>query len=395
MHIHIVGAGVIGLTTAYYLMKKGHKVTLIDKEDGVAKGSSFANGGQLSYCFSDPLGKPKLVSKFLKIASNKDPAIKFKLPNSYSSIKWLISFAKNCSEDAHRNNQLELAELSLASRALLYDLQKHINFDFDHQKSSKISLFEREEEFVYEENSLHKKRLLGNDNVALPIEEAIKKEPGIQSLNRRYVGAIFSESDEVGDTYLFCTALKKWLEENGAQFLLNTEIDDLVIRKKKLIGLKTNKGLIDATKLVVCAGTLTGGLIKSPQLITSAKGYSLTLPRGEVDFKVSLTLTDQKILFTKLGKKIRITGFADFFYNGSNDEKRLKELLAISRDIAPDFADYDSLKSSSWSGDRPCTPSSIPYIGPSDIEGAFINSGHGFYGWTLSFASGEKISNYF
>ena len=395
MHIHIVGAGVIGLTTAYYLKKKGHEVTIIDKEDGVAKGSSFANGGQLSYCFSDPLGKPNLISKFLKIVSNQDPAIKFKFPNSFDSVKWLISFAKNCTRAAHKNNQLELAELSLASRTLLYDLQKHINFDFDHQKNSKISLFEKEEEFLYEENSLHQKRLLGNDNVALSIEDAVIREPGIKSLNREYIGAICSESDEVGDTYLFCTALQKWLEDNGAKFLFDTEIKDLVKRKKKLTGLKTNNGFIEASKLVICAGTLTGDIIESPQLITSAKGYSITLPPGSVDFKVSLTLTEQKILFTKLGNKVRITGFADFFYNGSNDEKRLKELLTISRDIAPDFADYDSLQLNSWSGDRPCTPSSIPYIGPSETEGVFINSGHGFYGWTLSFASGNKISNYF
>jgi len=395
MHIHIVGAGVIGLTTAYYLKKKGHDVTLIDKEDGVAKGSSFANGGQLSYCFSDPLGKPNLISKFYKIASNRDPAIKFGFPNSFDSVKWLISFAKNCKRDAYKNNQLELAELSLASRSLLYDLQKYINFDFDHQKSSKMSLFEGEEEFSYEENLLHKKRLLGNDNVALTIDAAVLKEPCIQSLNRKYVGAIFSESDEVGDTYLFCTSLKNWLEDNGAKFLFNTEIKELVKRKKKLKGLKTNKGFIDSKKLVVCAGTLTGTIIKSPQSITSAKGYSITLPPGAVDFKMSLTLTDQKILFTKLGNNIRITGFADFFYNGLSSKKRLEELLSIARDIAPDLADYDSLRSNTWSGDRPCTPSSIPYIGPSDIEGAFINSGHGFYGWTLSFASGVKISNYF
>ena len=290
---------------------------------------------------------------------------------------------------------MELAQLSLASKTLLYDLQKHINFDFDHQKNSKISLFEKEEEFFYEGSLLHQKRLLGNDNVAVSIEDALIREPGIQSLNREYIGAIFSESDEVGDTYLFCTALKKWLEENGTKFLFDTEIQDLVKRKEKLTGLKTNNGFIEASKLVICAGTLTGDIIEFPQLITSVKGYSITLPPGTVDFKVSLTLIDQKILFTKLGNKIRITGFADFFCNGSNDEKRLKELLAISRDIAPGFADYDSLQFNSWSGDRPCTPSSIPFIGPSNIDGVFINSGHGFYGWTLSFASGEKISTYF
>ena len=130
-------------------------------------------------------------------------------------------------------------------------------------------------------------------------------------------------------------------------------------------------------------------------MITPAKGYSITLPRGKIDFNTSLTLSDQKILFTKLGNKVRITGFADFFSTPRNDKKRLRDLLEIAQDIAPDFADYSSSQIDSWSGDRPLTPSSIPFIGPSNIDGVFINSGHGFYGWTLSFASGKKISTYF
>ena len=110
---------------------------------------------------------------------------------------------------------------------------------------------------------------------------------------------------------------------------------------------------------------------------------------------MSLTLSDQKVLFTKLGKKIRITGFADFFQNNTNDHKRIQELIELAQRVAPDLADYNPVKIDSWSGDRPLTPSSIPFIGPSNLEGVYINSGHGFYGWTLSFASGKIISNYF
>ena len=395
MHIHVVGAGVVGLTTAYYLTKKGHKVTILEKEDSVAKGSSFANGGQLSYCFSDPLGKPNLIPKFLGIALNRDPAIKFNLPKSAESFRWLINFASNCRPELHKNNQIALAKLSLASKSLFHDLQDHLNFKFDHHKSSKIALFEKEEDFQYEKNSLETKSLFGNDNVALTLKEAKLKEPGIKDLNRNYAGAIFSESDEAGDTYLFCMALKEWLEDKGTDFLFDTEIKSIVKNRNKIEGLNTNKGLVSTSKIIICAGTFTTKIIKSPQLITPAKGYSLTLPRGKIDFNTSLTLSDQKILFTKLGNKVRITGFADFFSTPKNDKKRLRDLLEIAQDIAPDFADYSSSLNDSWSGDRPLTPSSLPFIGPSNIDGVFINSGHGFYGWTLSFASGEKISTYF
>ena len=166
-------------------------------------------------------------------------------------------------------------------------------------------------------------------------------------------------------------------------------------KNSKVVGLNTNEGFIETETIIVCGGSLTEKIVRSPLPITPARGYSLTLPKGEVNFDMSLTLSDQKVLFTKLGQKIRITGFADLFCKVTNDHERIQELTNIAQQIAPNLADYNSARIDSWSGDRPLTPSSIPFMGPSNLEGVFINSGHGFYGWTLSFASGKIISNYF
>ena len=395
MHIHIIGAGVVGLTTAYYLCKKGHKVTIIEKEHDVACGASFANGGQLSYCFSDPLGKPSLLPKLLNIALNRDLGIRFNLPPNYNSLKWLKHFAANCTRKKHNQNQLQLAELSLSSMSLLQEIKDHLNLKFDHQRSSKIALFEKEKDFKNEIKYLKLKQNLGNDNRAMSIEEAISLEPAIGTLKNRYAGAIFSESDEAGDTLLFCRGLKDWLIENGTNFHFKTYVKGLKNNNSKVVGLTTDEGFIETEKIIVCGGSSTENIVESPSPITPARGYSLTLPRGKVSFDMSLTLSDQKVLFTKLGKKIRITGFADFFQNNTNDHKRIQELIELAQRVAPDLADYNPVKIDSWSGDRPLTPSSIPFIGPSNLEGVYINSGHGFYGWTLSFASGKIISNYF
>jgi D-amino-acid dehydrogenase len=395
MHIHIIGAGVIGLTTAYYLCEKGHKVTIIEQESNVALGASFANGGQLSYCFSDPLGKPSLLPKLPGIALNRDLAIRFNIPSSYESLRWLMRFAANCTEKNHGKNQLQLAKLSLSSMSLLAKMRDHLNLTFDHQKSSKLALFEKKKDFINEMKSLSLKQSLGNDNKAISIQEAESLEPAISNLTKQYAGAIYSESDEVGDTLLFCKELKDWLIKNGTDFHFETQVIELMKKNSKCYGINTNKGFFETENVIVCAGSLTEKIVQSPSPITSARGYSLTLPKGSVDLDVSLTLSDQRVLFTKLGEKIRVTGFADLFCKEVDDDKRIQELMDIAQDVAPELADYDSSKIDSWSGDRPLTPSSIPFIGPSKTEGVFINSGHGFYGWTLSFASGKIISNYF
>ncbi len=395
MHIHVVGAGVVGLTTAYYLCQKGHKVSIIEKESDVASGASFANGGQLSYCFSDPLGKPSLLPKLFNIALNKDLGIHFNFPRSFSSLNWLRHFGSSCTRKKHAQNQLELAKLSLSSMSLLREMKDHLNLKFDHHKCSKIALFEREKDFKNEMKSLKLKQSLGNDNRAISIEKAISLEPAIKNLTQKYAGAIFSESDEVGDTLLFCKGLKDWLIENGTNFYFETYVTGMQKKNSKVVGLNTNEGFIETETIIVCGGSLTEKIVRSPLPITPARGYSLTLPKGEVNFDMSLTLSDQKVLFTKLGEKIRITGFADLFCKGTNDHERIQELTNIAQQIAPNLADYNSARIDSWSGDRPLTPSSIPFMGPSNLEGVFINSGHGFYGWTLSFASGKIISNYF
>jgi D-amino-acid dehydrogenase len=395
MHIHVIGSGVIGLTTAYYLCKKGHTVTILEKESEVANGASFANGGQLSYCFSDPMGKPNLFTKFPKIALNKDLGVKINTPSSVNSWTWLISFLSNCSSKKYLNNQLQLAELSLASKPLLQDIQNNLNLDFDYEKTRKMSFFENENDFAYEKKSIDIKRNIGNDNQVLSIKEAELIEPGITDLSNKYAGVIFSESDEVGDTYAFCKSLKDWLINHGTNFLFKTNVNSLKKNKTKLIGIETDKGFIESNKLIVCAGSLTDKIIETKPRIIPVRGYSLTLPKGSVPFDVSLTLSDQRILFTKLGKKVRITGFADFFSKTQDDKKRIDELLRSAKKVAPNLADYNSSSIEAWSGDRPLTPSSIPFIGPSKTQGVYINSGHGFYGWTLSFSSGKKIANYF
>jgi len=394
--ITVLGAGVVGLTTAYYLIKKGHEVTVVDSKDKPGTGSSFANGGQLSYSFSDPLGKPSLLKKLPSIFFNRDTALQIGHPLNFSTLKWGIKFLKECTKKNHKKNSLDLLELSIKSKSLLEDLREDIKEDFVHKKSSKIVVYENKNSLKTELNFLAEKAKKGSDITFLSASEMINIEPALESLNILPKGALFSEQDETGDPFLFCNILTKWLQENGADVIFNREVQEIEYKNNAVEGYLANNEFFKVSNIVVCLGPMTEKLINSELSIIPVSGYSLTLDPGGVNFCKSITLSDRRMLFTKLGKKIRITGFADFYDDRDNKQNtRTKDLLSLSNKIAPLLADYKSSKIDSWMGCRPLTPSGVPIIGPGSKKGLYINSGHGFYGWTLACSSGNKIADYF
>ncbi len=271
-----------------------------------------------------------------------------------------------------------------------------IEDDFLYVKRSKIVLYEDEESLANEVSFLPQKLENGSDNVLLSFSEAADLEPAIKSLKSDIKGAILSEQDEVGDSFIFCQNLFKWLQNNNTQFKFNRPVQKLAIWKNKVTGYFSEENFYQTDLIVSCLGSFTDTLIKHSTPVLPVKGYSLTLNPGKKEFSRSITLADKRILFTRLGEKVRITGFADFVGLSNYKEKeRLDLLISLSQEIAPDLADYNSGQLTSWSGFRPLTPSSFPIIGPSSKEGLYINSGQGFYGWTLACASGHRLANFF
>ena len=394
--ITVLGSGVIGLCSAYYLVKKGHSVTVVDAAEGVGKGTSYGNGGQLSYGLSDPLGKPTLLKKLPSIFLNADSALKFRHPINLRTVKWGLKFLRECSASRHKKNTLDLLNLALESKKLLESMRQDIEDDFSHVKRSKIVLYENEESLANEVSFLPQKLKNGSDNVLLSFSEAAELEPAIKSLKSDIKGAIFSEQDEVGDSFIFCQNLFKWLQNNNTQFRFNRPVRKLAIWKNKVTGYFSEENFYQTDLIVSCLGSHNDKLIKHSTPVLPVKGYSLTLNPGKKEFSRSITLADKRILFTRLGEKVRITGFADFVGLSNYKEKeRLDLLISLSQEIAPDLADYNSGQLTSWSGFRPLTPSGFPIIGPSSKEGLYINSGQGFYGWTLACASGHRLANFF
>jgi len=396
MKITVLGGGVVGLCSAYYLVKKGYAVTVVDSAQGVGLGSSYGNGGQLSYGLTDPLGKPDLLKKIPSIFFNSDPALMFKHPLSLRTISWGLKFLRECSASKHEKNTLDLLALALESKKLLDELRQDIGNDFSCVKSSKIVLYEDAQSLAKEVSFLPKKLKNGSDNIHLSLSEAVDLEPAIENLNLDIKGAIFSEQDEVGDSLVFCQKLFKWLQDNNTKFIFNRRVEKLATWRNKVTGYFSEGKLYETEQIVSCLGSFTNQITGHPTPVLPVKGYSITLKPGKKQFSKSITLADKRILFTRLGNKIRITGFADFVgLSNYKEQNRLDLLLSLSKEIAPDLADYNSGQIKPWSGFRPLTPSGYPIIGPTSKTGLHINSGQGFYGWTLACASGKKLAEYF
>ena len=396
MKITVLGAGVIGLSTAYYLTKQGHEVTVVDSKDQAGKGSSYANGGQLSYSFSDPLGKPSLLKKLRSIFFNRDSALQLGHPLDLQTIKWGLKFLRECTKKSHQKNSSDLLELSLQSKSLLEELEVDVGQDFLHQKSSKIVVYENKDSFKDEVKFLSQKTDKGSDNAFLSPSEILEIEPALKSFNIEIQGALYSKQDETGDPFLFCTMLIQWLKNNGTKVVFNREVKKIESKGNVVQGYLANNEFYKVNNIVVCLGPLTEKVLNIGLSIIPVGGYSLTLNTGEINFSKSITLSDRRVLFTKLGEKVRITGFADFYGGRTNKtEGRLNDLFKLSKEVAPLLSDYNSDNMNSWVGYRPLTPSGVPIIGPASKKGLFINSGHGFYGWTLACASGKRLAAYF
>jgi D-amino-acid dehydrogenase len=241
------------------------------------------------------------------------------------------------------------------------------------------------------------KREFGCDTRVVTLAEAVELEPALGHINNSYAGAIYSESDEVGDSLEFTNGLYQWLSLNrDTVFKLNTQVQKIVTRDKRVVAVETDGGLLEADAVVVCLGAWSAQLLSPLGIRTNIypmRGYSLTLPAIETSNSVSITASDYKMVFSRLGDRIRIAGFADFVgYRTGMDQARAQQLLDIARKIAPSMADYDASSRNEWGGFRPMTPDSRPLAGPTSISGVHLNTGHGMLGWTLACASAHDVA---
>ncbi len=397
MHIVVLGAGVVGVTTAYYLAERGHAVTVVDRAGSVADGASAGNGGQLSYSFTDAMASPALLSKIPKMMSGLDPAFHVRPPLNSQLVRWGQAFLRQCSAHQNRQNTTAVLQLALRSAALMSELRSQIELDFSFRQAGKLVMLGNHAAVTEAAKLCTLKRQFGCDARVVTFAQAAEIEPALNHMTNEYAGAVYSENDQVGDSLEFTSELSQWLSSNReVEFKLNTTVQKIITRERKLVAIETDQGALQPDAVVVCLGAWSGRLLDPIGIKTNIypmRGYSLTLPTIETSNSVSISDTGYKVVFSRLGDKMRIAGFADFVgYRTRMDKSRAQQLLKTVRNIAPAIANYDVNSTEEWGGFRPMTPDSQPLIGPSAIEGIYLNTGHGMLGWTLACASAHDVS---
>mgnify|MGYP001549964170 CR=1 FL=1 len=393
MHVVVLGAGVIGVTTAYYLTERGHDVTVVERAEKVADGASGGNGGQLSYSFTDAMASPALLPKLPGIIAGLNPAFHVRPIPSPGLIRWGLAFLSQCRKSRHQANTAAILKLALRSGKLMNDLRANTNLEFSHRRAGKLVMLNGQSGLDEAREVCELKRQFGCDARVITPAEAIEIEPALLKMTSNYSGAVYSESDEVGDTLAFATRLAQWLGENhGTGFLMNTTVRRIVAENSKLVAIETDRDILRPDAVVVCLGAWAARVLDPLGIKTNIypmRGYSITLPATSDSNSVSITDLASKTVFSRLADSIRIAGFADFVdYRTAKDATRIRTLLETARATAPDIADFSFNPAGEWGGFRPMTPDSLPTIGPSKIKGVHLNIGHGMLGWTLACASG-------
>ena len=389
----VIGAGVVGVATAYALAKRGLKVTVLDARAQAADGTSHANGGQLSYLYTGPLANHRIRSELPGLALGFNPAFRIKANPDPDFILWLLSFLRNCTRDRYQRNSRASLEIALESQVEMLKLLQLHSLDFDYQVKGKLQLLYTPKAISAIEENFGLKGLGTEDQTLLSLSETEKLEPAVAHAVDKPLAALFSPSEAVGDARKFAGVLLDTLVESydvTARF--NSRVNTLDLSDTGAHATLASGETLKADFVALCTGAdrklLKSLGIKLP--IFPMKGYSITAPRGAHAPDISLTDSKRRLVFTPLGDRMRIAGMADLGWTSEAvDARRLQVLLDAATASLPDAARLEDAQSH-WAGLRPMTPDSVPRLGRPHPALAY-NLGHGMLGWTMAMGTGERI----
>lgn len=407
MRIAVLGAGVAGLTSAYFLAKDGHQVEVIERNAGVALETSFANGAQLSYSYVAPLAGPGVLPKVPPWLLRRDSPLRFYPALDLHQWRWLAGFVLACNRATADLTTRRLLRLSFLSRDLMHAFVKEEAIDFGYAQSGKLVVHSDAAGFDAARRLLDVQRTLGCEQEALDRAACVALEPALgdpdSALAKRLVGGILTRSEEVGDCYRFCVGLEHRLRDMGVTFRFGTAVERLRAEGSRVTGVETSAGALGADAWVLTLGSASPFLVRPLGLhlpIYPLKGYSLTLEAGARAPRVSITDFKRKVVYAPLedGKRalLRVAGMADIAgYSQEPDPARLAQLFKEARLAFPGAADYRPGYASMapWTGLRPATPRGTPMLGATPYANLFLNCGHGALGWTLALGSAKVVAD--
>lgn len=425
-HVAVLGAGVVGVTTAWYLRQAGFEVTVIEREPSAAMQTTFANGGQISVSHATPWANPATPMKALKWLFREDAPLLFRLRSDKAQLRWAVQFLQECTAQRADANLVQMVRLGLYSRDTLQTLRAEIGIDYEQQTRGIMHFYTSSAEFDAAIAPTQRMKELGCERHVIDINTAVSLEPALYPIAHQLIGATYTSQDESGNAHLFTQRLAERCQQAGVRFLFDTEVLALNLDQEaqacrshqpRIHSLTIhpsgeNAQTFSADSFVLALGSYSVALAKPLGIdlpIFPAKGYSATYqinPRApHLAPFVSMIDDEFKLVMSRLGNKLRVAGTAEF--NGYNLELNPVRCEAITRRVKQLFpkgiiassVDY-------WTGLRPMTPSNVPLIGRahqgfvkhgssnprSSFDNLWLNSGHGTLGWTHACGSAKAIS---
>ena len=391
MHVLILGSGVIGVTNAYYLAKEGHQVTVVDRQSSAGMETSFANAGQISPGYSAPWAAPGVPKKAVKWMLSRYAPLIVNFKPEWDKLKFVTRMFANCTEKAYGINKDRMLRLAEYSRLCLLELDKELEFDYNHERKGTLQIFRTEAQLKASAKDIAVLEAINVPYELLDADGCVAVEPGLADVKKDIVGGLRLVNDMTGDCFKLTTQLMNKCREMGVDFKFDTSINKLNMDKGKISSVSTSTGKLTADKYIMALGCYSTKLLKEVGIdspVYPVKGYSLTIPVINENAAPISTIMDEtyKVAVTRLGNRIRIAGVAELTgYDLSIGKKQRATMRHVISNLFPNGTDLT--EDNAWCGLRPMTPDGTPIIGKTDISNLFLNTGHGTLGWTMSFGS--------
>ncbi|MDO8960336.1 MAG: D-amino acid dehydrogenase [Rhodocyclaceae bacterium] len=400
MRIVVLGAGLTGVTSAWFLAEDGHEVTVLDRQPGPALETSFANGGQISTSHAVPWANPAAPLQVLKWLGREDAPLLWRFSADLAQWSWGLRFLRECTPARTRANIRAILALALDSRARLKVLRRELALDYACLERGILHFYTDPAEFARAIPQAALMREFGCERVVKTAAECLAIEPALAHAAAPIVGGTFTADDESGDAQLFTAALVERCAARGVQFRYNTPLAGIETAGGQVAAVRLASGeKLSADAYVVALGSYSTLLLRPLGInipVYPAKGYSITVPLqpGALASEVSLIDDEVKMVYSRLGERLRVAGTAEFTgYDTTLNPARLGALVRRTRQMFPQL-EFSDAAVEHWAGLRPATPSNVPIIGPTALQNLYLNTGHGTLGWTMVVGSGRLLADH-
>jgi len=400
MKILVLGAGVVGVSTAYILAQRGHEVEILDRGTAPASETSFANGGQLSFSHAEPWATPKILGKALSWMFKKDAPLVFKFMPDAHLTPWLFKFVGQCNRMSVERNSINLLRLGIYSKSVMEKIRDMSGIDYDNLRNGILHTYTCEADFQSAiQQAKFQNRTTGEvDSMEICFKNQVhEKEPALQYTDCDIVGGIYCPMDESGSAHKYTINLAKLcMNEYRVTCQLGHNIEHIETKAGRITGVKTDKGTFNADAYVMALGSYSYSALKQIGIrvpIYPMKGYSITFPKGDAEPTLSVTDNEHKVVVTRLGDHLRAAGTAELNgYNTDIRESRIAPIIKAAQRLYPN-ADFSEETLQKWACLRASTPDGLPIIGKSKYDNLYLNIGHGTLGWTQAAGTANLVAD--